>query len=150
MNRVHSEQEYGVLVLEIFEDGLPPLFRVSFQDWTVLPLPEPFTITVQTTRPSGGTQLFHFADFEGTLFQSIESIPEPHDFMRQAGGQSVIDIPIGTCYQRGQPVCRHTHICPTTLHIRSAQLLLLRLRPPHRFRSSSCSPVRSRACLGIL
>ncbi len=65
------ETDQGVAILSIFEDGVPPRFRLSgiTPDW----------VRLQTTRPSGLTQEFTFAR-RARCWESIEPIPEPHDF----------------------------------------------------------------------
>lgn len=68
---------HGVLVLEIFEDGVPPRFRVRADRG--LPLPDAGELALATTRPGGERQAFRFADRGGYL-ESLEEIPEPHEF----------------------------------------------------------------------
>jgi hypothetical protein len=66
-------------VLSIFEDGIPPVFRVDFQNWTGV-APNAADITVTTIRPDASQQVFEFAVREGTSLQSTVDIPEPHEF----------------------------------------------------------------------
>ncbi len=66
----------GALQLEIFEDGVPPRFRLSFAGETK---PRSGEITVETERPGGARQVFALAD-RGRHFESIDEIPEPHAF----------------------------------------------------------------------
>ena len=66
----------GRLTLSVFEDGVPPVFRLH---------PEPgVTIdgaaTVETVRPDGARQLFSMRDRGGWL-ESTDPIPEPHGFV---------------------------------------------------------------------
>jgi nickel/cobalt exporter len=68
---------HGVLALEIFEAGVPPRWRVrgeSGPSWAAT------DVTVETERPDGRRQLFRFVDRGGYL-ESIDPIPEPHEFM---------------------------------------------------------------------
>ena len=68
---------HGVLALEIFESGVPPRWRLhseSDPDWAAQ------DITVATERPDGTRQSFSFVERDGFL-ESIEEIPEPHEFM---------------------------------------------------------------------
>ena len=68
---------HGVLVLEVFEDGVPPRWRIraeSGHDWPAQ------AITVETERPDGSLQGFTFVNRDGYL-ESLEEIPEPHEFM---------------------------------------------------------------------
>ncbi|MGH8777873.1 CDF family Co(II)/Ni(II) efflux transporter DmeF [Paraburkholderia sp.] len=67
----------GVFALSIFEDGVPPVFRITSETAnSKLPLQ---SVSVTTVRPDGTQQLFMFADRGGYL-ESKEDIPEPHGF----------------------------------------------------------------------
>lgn len=66
----------GMLTLAIFEDGVPPRWRIRSDSG---PLPQPQDLAVATVRPDGSTQLFTFTAKDGFL-ESIEEIPEPHAF----------------------------------------------------------------------
>ena len=67
----------GFADLSIFEDGVPPRFRLSFSepgsagDKPVLGL--------ETVRPDGQRQAFRFEN-RGAYWESVEEIPEPHAF----------------------------------------------------------------------
>jgi len=61
----------GELRLSIFERGVPPHFRLSG-----LPID---IARVETIREDGGRQIFRFENC-GAYWQSIEEIPEPHEF----------------------------------------------------------------------
>jgi nickel/cobalt exporter len=68
---------HGVLALEIFETGVPPRWRIrseSGQSWAAN------DVTVETERPDGRRQQFRFVD-RGDHLESIEEIPEPHEFI---------------------------------------------------------------------
>jgi cation diffusion facilitator family transporter len=71
----------GVVLLEIFEDGVPPRFRMRFEGrpdaWTAV---GDHGATVDTERPDGAGQVFTFADRDAYL-ESVEEIPEPHEFI---------------------------------------------------------------------
>jgi cation diffusion facilitator family transporter len=69
------ETDAGSVALEIFEHGVPPRFRLSFES----PPPLVDNVTVETVRPEGTRQVFTFADRGGHL-ESVEEIPEPHAF----------------------------------------------------------------------
>ena len=69
----------GMLVLSIFEDGVPPRFRVRRVDGAPLLASD---LSVETIRPDGARQTFRFADCGGYA-QSIDDIPEPHAFTAQ-------------------------------------------------------------------
>jgi cation diffusion facilitator family transporter len=64
------------LSLSIFEDGVPPRFRLS----PVSGSPPPkASIRVETFRSDGGRQSFAMID-KGAFFESMEEVPEPHAF----------------------------------------------------------------------
>jgi nickel/cobalt transporter (NicO) family protein len=67
---------HGVVALAIFEDGIPPCFRITAERG---PGPRANELTVTTTRPDGAKQIFAFTD-KGEFLESIETIPEPHAF----------------------------------------------------------------------
>ena len=66
----------GALVLSVFEDGVPPVFRLRREDGAPL---SPASVTVETVRPGGARQVFAMAD-RGAYLESAEDIPEPHAF----------------------------------------------------------------------
>ncbi|MGJ7915852.1 CDF family Co(II)/Ni(II) efflux transporter DmeF [Massilia sp. LXY-6] len=67
----------GVFSLSIFEDGVPPVFRLTPESANSK-LPPP-ALSVMTIRPDGSQQSFTFAD-RGAYLESKEEIPEPHAF----------------------------------------------------------------------
>ena len=73
----------GVLTLSVFEDGVPPVFRLRPEPGRTLGA----AVVVETTRPDGTRQAFAMQDRGGWL-ESAEVIPEPHEFTArvQAGG----------------------------------------------------------------
>lgn len=70
---------HGVLRLDIFEDGVPPRFRVRALAGADPAARLAGTITLETARPDGKRDTFVFAD-RGDYLESIETIPEPHEF----------------------------------------------------------------------
>ncbi len=64
------------LLLEVFEDGVPPRWRIRNESGA---LPAAGDIKVTTIREDGSEQTFGFAARDGYL-ESIEEIPEPHAF----------------------------------------------------------------------
>jgi cation diffusion facilitator family transporter len=66
----------GEIVLDVFEDGVPPRFRLHAE---VGPALVAQNVSVETVRPDGARQLFTFAD-HGDFLQSVDEIPEPHAF----------------------------------------------------------------------
>jgi cation diffusion facilitator family transporter len=68
--------ERGILILEIFEEGLPPRFRLRAASG---PAPPAATVAIETERPGGARQRFAMAARDGYL-ESTAEIPEPHAF----------------------------------------------------------------------
>jgi cation diffusion facilitator family transporter len=68
----------GPLELEIFEDGVPPRFRLSAAEGGALP----GAASIVTIRPDGARQSFAMADRGGYL-ESLDEIPEPHAFLAE-------------------------------------------------------------------
>ena len=64
------------LLLEVFEDGVPPRWRIRSETSA---LPAAGDIKVTTIREGGAEQTFAFAARDGYL-ESMEEIPEPHAF----------------------------------------------------------------------
>jgi cation diffusion facilitator family transporter len=73
-NRI--ETSAGAMLLSIFETSHPPVFRLHAD--TVVP-PDAALVRVETVRADGTRQTFTFANHDGYL-QSIQEIPEPHEF----------------------------------------------------------------------
>jgi cation diffusion facilitator family transporter len=74
----HDEQHEiattgGRVVLEVFEDGVPPRFRLRGAVLTAQ------ASSIETLRPDGTKQLFAMAD-RGGFLESYDEIPEPHAF----------------------------------------------------------------------
>jgi cation diffusion facilitator family transporter len=67
----------GTLVLSIFEDGVPPRFRLRSENGHV---PDAAGLTIETLRPEGTRQVFTLVARDGYL-ESVEEIPEPHAFV---------------------------------------------------------------------
>jgi cation diffusion facilitator family transporter len=66
----------GTVVLEVFEDGVPPRFRLRSEGG---PPPSAQASSVETVRPDGTRQIFTMRD-QGGYLESVEEIPEPHAF----------------------------------------------------------------------
>lgn len=70
----------GVLLVEVFEDGVPPRFRLRFKDERgPCAVPGGAAAILETERPTGQLQTFRFVDHGGYL-ESTDEIPEPHEF----------------------------------------------------------------------
>src|ERR1700730_12963432 len=78
----------GILLLEVFEDGVPPRFRLRPEDnLEPAPVLGDRGASIETERPGGARQNFRFAD-RGAFLESVEEVPEPHAFkarLRLAG-----------------------------------------------------------------
>ena len=66
----------GMLMLSIFEDGVPPHFRIESESGA---LPTPEEISLDTIRDDATSQTFGFIAKAGYL-ESADEIPEPHAF----------------------------------------------------------------------
>jgi cation diffusion facilitator family transporter len=66
----------GRASLEVFEDGVPPRFRVAFENRHHLAAGD---LSIETQRSNGHRQTFSLVD-KGAFFESREEIPEPHEF----------------------------------------------------------------------
>jgi cation diffusion facilitator family transporter len=66
----------GVVILDVFEDGVPPRFRLHAESG---PAPTAQAASVETVRPDGTRQLFNFQDC-GDYLEAVEELPEPHAF----------------------------------------------------------------------
>lgn len=66
----------GIVVLEVFEDGVPPRFRLRAATGSTL---NAQASSVETVRPDGTRRLFAMRN-SGAFLESIDEIPEPHAF----------------------------------------------------------------------
>jgi cation diffusion facilitator family transporter len=89
-----------ILEIEVFEDNVPPRFRVRADTGV---LPRASDVTIETIRPDGSRQLFTFEDRGGYL-ESRDEIPEPHAFLAKV--RSVQD---GQPYDRELEFEEHEH-----------------------------------------
>jgi cation diffusion facilitator family transporter len=67
----------GDVILEVFEDGVPPRFRLRSEKSTIKL--SATAASVETVRPDGTRQAFALEDRGGYL-ESVAEIPEPHAF----------------------------------------------------------------------
>jgi cation diffusion facilitator family transporter len=67
----------GMVILEIFGEGVPPRFRLHSE--TAPSLPAHSTV-IETMRPEGTRQQFSMME-RGDYLESVEEIPEPHSFV---------------------------------------------------------------------
>jgi nickel/cobalt exporter len=73
----HVDTGHGVVQLEVFEEGVPPRFRL-YQDslghaWSA------DEVQLETERPDGRRQVFRFVQRNGFV-ESEHEVPEPHEF----------------------------------------------------------------------
>lgn len=80
----HAHQEarridtgHGVVRLAIFEDGVPPRFRLHSESGPSWPAGQ---VQIETERADGSRELFSFRRHGGYL-ESQQLIPEPHEFV---------------------------------------------------------------------
>jgi nickel/cobalt transporter (NicO) family protein len=66
----------GSIAIDVFEDGVPPRWRIERLSGPTL---SPACLSLQTMRPDGSSQTFTFAEVDG-LLESEQEIPEPHEF----------------------------------------------------------------------
>ena len=77
----HDEIHYiatanGAMRLEVFEDGVPPRFRLFVETGPSVSLQ---SVRIETTRPDGTSQVFAMVSHDDFL-ESVDEIPEPHEF----------------------------------------------------------------------
>ena len=72
----HVSTGAGVVILEVFEDGAPPRFRLRAETGPALTAE---AASVETVRSDGTRHLFLMKD-QGGYLESAEEIPEPHAF----------------------------------------------------------------------
>ncbi|RZF27946.1 cation transporter [Paraburkholderia sp. UYCP14C] len=89
----------GVFAVSIFEDGVPPVFRITPEATTSRLTAD--AVSVTTIRPDGTRHTFSFADW-GDYLESKEAIPEPHAF------KAVVRLPDGE-HQIEFEEHEHTH-----------------------------------------
>jgi cation diffusion facilitator family transporter len=80
------ETAAGRFSLSIFEDGVPPVFRIEADNADAAAAMQDVTVT--TIRPDGSRQAFTFAQ-KSTFLESTSQIPEPHAF------NAVLKLPDG-------------------------------------------------------
>ena len=72
----HIATGNGAVVLDVFEDGVPPRFRLHAAGGPALMAR---SVSVETVRPDGARQTFAFVA-RGDFLESVDEIPEPHAF----------------------------------------------------------------------
>jgi cation diffusion facilitator family transporter len=72
------ETASGAITLSVFEQGVPPVFRIEAESPGVHLTPH--NVTVTTERLDGSRQVFAFKKGSGDFLESTQPIPEPHAF----------------------------------------------------------------------
>lgn len=72
----HVVTQTGTIVLEVFEDGVPPRFRLHAESGPALTAQ---SALIETIRPDGAGHVFTMTD-QGGYLESVEEVPEPHAF----------------------------------------------------------------------
>lgn len=75
----HIDTGHGVVRLEVFEDGVPPHFRL-YLDGKYGDVWRADQVQIETERSDGSRQTFTFVQRDGFL-ESGQEIPEPHEFV---------------------------------------------------------------------
>lgn len=79
----------GTFMLAVFEDGVPPRFRLSASGGPRLAAQ---SVTIETVRPGGTRQAFAMTD-RGSYLESVGAIPEPHEFIAHVSiGQQTHEV----------------------------------------------------------
>ena len=69
----------GILIVSIYEDGIPPVFMLRFDNWKG-EIPDAKNFAITTIRPDKSKQVFKFNRQSDLYYQSTKEIPEPHEF----------------------------------------------------------------------
>lgn len=71
---------HGILLLELFEDGVPARFRLRFQDrGGFRPVPGGEDVVLELERPDGAREWLTLRQYDGFL-ESEQFVAEPHEF----------------------------------------------------------------------
>jgi cation diffusion facilitator family transporter len=87
----HIHTAEGTYTLSIFEDGVPPVFRLHADAGAE---PQAATLIATTVRPDGTRQQFRFSKKAG-FWESTSDIPEPHGFdviVALPGGEQTVSF----------------------------------------------------------
>ncbi|MFL9964616.1 CDF family Co(II)/Ni(II) efflux transporter DmeF [Paraburkholderia sediminicola] len=108
----------GVFAVSIFEDGVPPVFRIT--PVTGGSRPDAATVCVTTARRDGTQQVFALAD-RGDYLESKEDIPEPHAFkviVRMPDGEHEIEFEEPEhCHDSHEAATRDHNIRSAYIHV---------------------------------
>ncbi|MSQ24580.1 MAG: cation transporter [Chloroflexi bacterium] len=83
--------EKGRLEVSIFEERVPPRFRVHFfnSDGEALPPNPDVVVTIETIRGGSARQTFTFENRDGQYLEANQELPEPHEF------DAVLSVAVG-------------------------------------------------------
>ena len=72
---------HAIVELEVFENGVPPRFRLHAYDSAMAAkgFDVHDTVSIETLRPNGARQTFEL-NTSGMYLESVQEIPEPHEF----------------------------------------------------------------------
>ena len=102
---------WGTVKLSVFEDGVPPVFRVAFPDGVAESL-KPEEVRIEILRVGGAREIFSLVAREGFL-ESTTEVPEPHEFdltlTVDHGGQSHLYLAQFREHDHGHEDHDHAH-----------------------------------------
>jgi len=108
----------GVFNVSIFEDGVPPVFRIA--PATESSRLDASGVAVTTVRPDGSRQVFSLVD-RGSYMESNDDIPEPHAFkaiVRMPDGEHEVEFEEHEHHDNvGQAASRDHNIRSTYIHV---------------------------------
>ena len=100
------ETGHGRVALEVFEDGVPPRWRMRTEQGQAWPATD---VLVVTERPNLERQAFAFVD-HGDYLESVDEIPEPHAFTaRLSLGHGGHTHDYDLSFSEGHDHCGHDH-----------------------------------------
>ncbi len=114
----HIELGASLLAIEMFEDNVPPRFRVRTDNGV---LPAASDLTIETIRPEGRRQICLFEAGNGYL-ESRDEIPEPHAFLarvrlRQGGEMLERDLAFEEHDHKGGAHHRDNNMRAAVIHV---------------------------------
>jgi len=106
----------GFVTLSVFEDGVPPRFRLSFDPPRQIAAAQ---LCLSTVRPDGQRTSFHFLNRE-EFWESAELIPEPHAFRVELSVGDFRQVVVFEEHAHGRPENRPATAALRDNSIRSA------------------------------
>jgi cation diffusion facilitator family transporter len=102
-----------IIRLEIFEDGVPPRFRVRAESGSAL---SPSQVGLETLRQDGARQSFRLVDRGGWL-ESEEEIPEPHAFAADLSIDGQVYSVLFEEHEHGEAISRDNNMRAAIVHV---------------------------------